>query len=43
MAVFNWTVTARAEHIPRICPEIGLLSQIGLKNTLKALVFVIFI
>jgi hypothetical protein len=29
--------------MPKICPETGLLSQIGVKNTRKALVRVIFI
>ena len=42
-AVLSCTVTANAEQIPKICPEIGLLSQIGVKNTRKALVRVNFI
>lgn len=43
MAVLSCTVTANALHMPKICPETGLLSQIGVKNTRKALVRVIFI
>jgi hypothetical protein len=37
-AVLSWTVTAKAEHIPRICPDMGLLFQMGVKNTSNAFV-----
>ena len=35
MAVFIWTVTARAEQIPSICMETGLFWINGSENALK--------